>query len=360
MVIPLSLVLVLGADAKSIQDDERVVFFPTCGRLIEDGETWEVEVHGWIYEPEEGSLTRSALLDLIGNAAGFDDADIHGPLFRRRAGLFVCDNERGKLIRIRVGDGQHPAGESAASGHFRTVLRLSRADVDRLLARQDGVRDRLLFGAVTREGDARRFPGEVHLIPEAGISVVSDVDDTIKLSDVRNRKALLENTFLREFREVPGMAERYAAWSRKGARFHYVSASPWQLYSDLSDFMRDKGFPAGSFHMKSVRLNDGTALDLLDAPDELKRTYIEELMLQYPRRRFILVGDSGEVDPEVYGEVGRKHPDQVERIFIRDVTGEKRDAPRYRKAFEGLPAGVWVLFEDAAELPESLKSSGRP
>ena len=360
MVLGLTCALVLLGDAKSIQEDERVVFFPTCGRLIDDGETWEVEVHGWIYEPEEGSITRSALLDLIGNAAGFDDADIDGSLFRRRAGLFVCDNERGKRIQVRVGEGQHPAGESAANGHFRTVLRLARADVERLVARQEGVRDRLLFGAVTREGDARRFPGEVHLIPEKGISVVSDVDDTIKLSDVRNRKALLENTFLREFRDVPGMAERYSAWSRKGARFHYVSASPWQLYSDLSDFMRDEGFPPGSFHMKSVRLADATVLDLLDAPDELKRTYIEELMVQYPRRRFILVGDSGEVDPEVYGEVGRKHPDQVERIFIRDVTGEKRDAPRYAKAFEGLRPEIWVLFEDAAELPEALKTSGGP
>jgi hypothetical protein len=356
MVIGLTIVLVLAGDAKSIQDDEQVVFFPTCGRLIEDGETWEVEVHGWIYEPEEGSIIRLALLDLIGNVAGFDDADIDGPFFRKRAGLFVCDNERGKRIQIRVGSEEHPAGESAANGHFRSVLRLARADVDRLVRRQEGVRDRLLYGAVTREGDARRFVGEVHLIPETGLSVVSDVDDTIKHSDVRNRRALLENTFLKEFKEVPGMAERYSAWARGGARFHYVSASPWQLYPALADFIRDEGFPAGSFHMKSLRLKDTTALELLDAPDELKRSYIEELMVQFPRRRFLLVGDSGEVDPEVYGEIGRRHPDQVERIFIRDVTGEKRDAPRYGKAFEGLRPETWVLFEDAAELPEALKS----
>lgn len=354
MLLPLTCVLALSGDAKSIQDDEHVVFFPTCGRLIESGETWEVEVHGWIYEPEEGSITRGALLDIFGHIAGFDNADLDGPIFRKRAGLFVCDNERGKRIQIRVGSEEHPAGESAASGHFRGVLRLARADVDRLVARQKGVRDRLLYGAVTREGDARRFAGEVHLIPETGLSVVSDVDDTIKHSDVRNRRALLENTFLKEFKEVPGMAERYSAWARGGARFHYVSASPWQLYPALSDFIHDEGFPAGSFHMKSLRLKDATVLELLDSPDELKRTYIEELMVQFPRRRFLLVGDSGEVDPEVYGEIGRRHPGQVERIFIRDVTGEKRDALRYRKAFEGLRPEIWVIFEDAAELPESL------
>ena len=351
MLQTLTCILVLAGDATSIQDDERVVFFPTCGRLIEGGETWEMEVHGWIYEPEEGSIARSVLLELFGNIAGFDDLDIEGPLFRRRAGLFVCDNERGKRVRIRLGDVEHPAGESAANGHFRAVLRLARADVDRLVRRQEGVRDRLLYGAMTKAGDARRFSGEVHLIPETGLSVVSDVDDTIKHSDVRNRRALLENTFLKEFKEVPGMAERYSAWARGGARFHYVSASPWQLYADLADFIRDAGFPAGSFHMKSLRLKDTTALELLDSPDELKRTYIEELMVQFPRRRFVLVGDSGEVDPEVYGEIGRRHPDQVERIFIRDVTGEKRNAPRYAKAFEGVRPEVWALFEDAAELP---------
>jgi hypothetical protein len=350
-------VLAALADASSIQDDEQVVFFPTCGRLLE--EEWELEVHGWIHEPEEGSISRSAILDLFGEIAGFEDEDTESPLFRTRAGLFVADNERGKRISIRLGEKEHAVGESAANGHFRATLRVPRAEVDRAVSDQGGARDRVLYVAVTRRGDSRRFEGEVHLISEKGLTVVSDIDDTIKHSNVRDRKALLENTFCREFRDVPGMAGRYAAWARGGARFHYVSASPWQLYPSIAELVREKGFPAGSFHMKSVRLKDSTALDLLDESHELKRAYIEELMVRYPARRFVLVGDSGEADPEVYGEVARRHADQVERIFIRDVTEEKREAPRYGKAFADVRPEVWTIFVDAAELPEALKPAGR-
>jgi phosphatidate phosphatase APP1 len=73
--------------------------------------------------------------------------------------------------------------------------------------------------------------------------VVFDVDDTIKISDVRNKKALLTNTFLKEFVPVPGLAEVYTRWADLGASFHYVSASPWQLHSSLADFFKSAGLP---------------------------------------------------------------------------------------------------------------------
>ena len=66
--------------------------------------------------------------------------------------------------------------------------------------------------------------------------------------------------------------------------------------------------------------------------------------------RFVLVGDSGEQDPEVYGGIARKHPGQVSAIFIRNVTGEKPESDRFRKAFEAIPQDRWRVFEQAAEL----------
>ena len=80
------------------------------------------------------------------------------------------------------------------------------------------------------------------------------------------------------------------------------------------------------------------------------------LMSQSPNRRFVLVGDSGEKDPEIYGALARQHPKQVTQIFIRDVTSEPPSAARYRKAFRELPDGLWQVFQK----PDSLKLNPKP
>lgn len=95
---------------------------------------------------------------------------------------------------------------------------------------------------MTRPDDGRVFKGSVQLVSPTGISVVSDIDDTIKETHVLNRHELAANTFLREFRGVPGMADLFRRWAAGDhIVFHYVSGSPWQLYPALSDFLRRDG-----------------------------------------------------------------------------------------------------------------------
>jgi phosphatidate phosphatase APP1 len=178
--------------------------------------------------------------------------------------------------------------------------------------------------------------------------VISDVDDTVKVSQVRDRRELLANTFLRAFRGVPGMAEAYRQWAADGAAFHYVSASPWQLYAPLARFLAAERFPEGSFHLKLFRVKDSSFFDLYANPEVYKRRTIEPILKTYPRRKFVLVGDSGEEDPEIYGALAREHPGQIVRILIRDVTGEQADAERYRIAFRGVEADRWMVFREAS------------
>jgi phosphatidate phosphatase APP1 len=68
----------------------------------------------------------------------------------------------------------------------------------------------------------------------------------------------------------------------------------------------------------------------------------------FPKRRFILVGDSGEKDPEIYGALARSQPGRIVGIFIRDVTGDA--AARYEAAFRGVPRETWAVFKDPAEV----------
>ena len=83
---------------------------------------------------------------------------------------------------------------------------------------------------------------------------------------------------------------------------------------------------------------------------ETKPPQIEAILTKYPGHRFILIGDSGEDDPEVYAEALHRHPAQIARIYIRNVTAARRDDARFAKAFAGVEAAQWVLFEDAGEI----------
>mmetsp|Transcript_42048 Transcript_42048/g.127522 ORF Transcript_42048/g.127522 Transcript_42048/m.127522 type:complete len:432 (-) Transcript_42048:895-2190(-) len=367
-----------------IARDERVVFFPTAARRVvaaappvaaaededEDEEgvddggdesssspsalssssttCWEVPIHGWIFEPEERSLRRRAFVSLLRSSFQLDKGDEASEILARRIRPFLVDNERGKKLSIKIGGRVHQLPRSKANGHFRAVLRVDDSDLS-----EDDVdgAGRLSYEAITRKGDERTFAGESYLLEETGLSVVSDIDDTVKLSDVLDKKTLIRNTFLKEFESVPGMSDVYRRWAdERNARFHFVSSSPWQLFEDLRSFLTEDGFPSlSTFHLKSVRLKDRTVLNLLKDPKENKVQVIESILSSYPKRTFVLVGDTGERDPEVYGEVARRYPNQVLRVFLRNVTGETKGSARFTKAFAGVSGSKWSLVgEDPA------------
>ena len=102
-------------------------------------------------------------------------------------------------------------------------------------------------------------------------------------------------------------------------------------------------------------MKNKTFLSLFADPEKYKRAVIEPLLKRFPNRRFILIGDSGERDPEIYAALARNYPRQIERIVIRDVTGEPRTAPRYEKIFRGLPPERWQIFISPPELGASFE-----
>jgi phosphatidate phosphatase APP1 len=98
-------------------------------------------------------------------------------------------------------------------------------------------------------------------------------------------------------------------------------------------------------------------LNLFADPKKYKLEIIESMLNAFPDRRFVLIGDSGELDPEIYAVVARKYPRQIVRIWIRDVTGEPASAERYKRAFPDLPGDVWQVFQSPAELPPIDRSA---
>lgn len=170
------------------------------------------------------------------------------------------------------------------------------------------------------------FPGYIDIIEPYGISIISDIDDTIKVTDILDGKdAILTNTFFKTAVEVPHMNEVYRSWASEGAHVHYVSNSPWQVYPALSEFITNKQFPQGSVHLRAV----STQELIRGKPGKHKLEMIPKILQDFPHRKFILVGDSGEIDPEVYQQIYNQYPDQIIKIFIHDVTSQRaRDADK--------------------------------
>jgi hypothetical protein len=328
-----------------IKSDERVIFFPTAASLSDDGKFWIVPIHGWIFEPEEFDWWRTPLVRDLRRGVDVTEGEASAALFEKRFRAFLVDNERGKRIGIRIAGKEHVLPPSSPNGHILDEIRIPVEDVKFVAGNS-----RISFEVMMPAGNEREFGGVVHCLAPEGISVISDIDDTIKISDVRNKRELLRNTFAREFRAVDGMAEEYQKWATDGAEFHYISASPWQLYEPLAEFIDATAFPGGTFHLKTFRAKDSTALDLFADPLGHKLPVIESLFERFPKRTFILVGDSGEKDPEIYGRVARKYPHQVRQIFIRDVTDKPSDAARYGEAFADIPGEVWHVFSNPAVL----------
>ena len=335
-----------------VKPDESVVFLSGLGHEQADG--WHLEIHGWVFESEY----HKPLTSLFRRAVGIRDDELTAAeqkTFRERAQFFLVDNERNKSVAVQIGQMIFNLPNSTPNGHFQTNLHLLSEDLERfgligLLTNRVAQ-----FQMTSANQRLRPATGVIQIIPATGLSVISDIDDTIKVSSVRDHRELLRNTFCRPYKAVPGMAALYQTWEKTAdARFHYVSASPWQLYVPLSEFVQTNGFPDGTYHLKTFRLKDHTAFDLFKSPEQFKVGAIEPLVKEFPQRYFVLVGDSGEKDPEIYAALARKFPNQISRVFIRDITGDGRDSKRYQNAFSGVATNLWKIFVEPKEVAPEI------
>ena len=334
-----------------------IVFFPTYARRTSSG--WQAAVAGMVTRPlPQRSRRRALAVAVLKRLLDLSDAELDTVVFRRRADSFLFQRVAGRRLRVAVGDRIVEVGPSDKSGHFQAEFPLD-DDFAAAHARPAAGGCRWLTYTLVPDADLDEpapetvGAGRIQLVEETGNSVISDIDDTVKVSNVADRRELLKNTLLREFVPVPGMPEAFSRWEAAGAAFHYVSASPWQLSNCLCSFLGAAGLPAGSMHLKLFRLKDSTPLGRLTSRKRSKRRAIEQIMRDFPRRRFTLVGDSGERDPEVYAAVARRRPEQVAGVFIRrvpDRAAASHVSLRFDKLARRLPAGGLQTFVDAADL----------
>ncbi|GKU01916.1 actin cytoskeleton organization and biogenesis [Fusarium langsethiae] len=167
---------------------------------------------------------------------------------------------------------------------------------------------------------------EIKVIEPYGVSLISDIDDTVKKSNISaGAKEIFRNTFIRDLADlsVEGVKEWYNKMANMGVSIHYCSNSPWQLFPVLASFFKIHGLPPGSLHLKQY---SGMLQGIFEPVAERKRSTLTRLLRDFPERMFILVGDSGEADLEVYTELALSNPGRILAVFIRDVTTPEETA----------------------------------
>lgn len=207
------------------------------------------------------------------------------------------------------------------SGYFHAAFRLPQA-----LASSGWHAVRLtLQDPAPRAGAPAEAEARV-LVPPASarFGVISDIDDTVLWSNVTSKLRMLKmlamsNAHTRK--PFKGVTAFYRALhdgpdGGAGNPLFYVSSSPWHLYTPLVDFLESQSLPLGPLLLKELGVRS-----LFGAGSHMdhKLTHIRQIVETYPQLPFVLIGDSGQQDPEIYREVVRRYPERIRAIYIRSV-----------------------------------------
>ena len=195
--------------------------------------------------------------------------------------------------------------------------------------------------------------GEVFVPPPAMRHVViSDIDDTIMFTGVLNKAMMMWRLFMQSAESrvaFPGVAELYRAFhlgpdDNERNALIYVSRAPWSLYDTLEAFFKLHDIPVGPI----LFLREwGLTLQhpLPRRAKEHKAMLIRRMLAIYDDMPFVLIGDSGQKDPEIYAELVEEHPGRVHAVYIRNVGhGPERDRAIETLAEKVAEAGSTLLL----------------
>ncbi|MGX5173029.1 phosphatidate phosphatase App1 family protein [Aliikangiella sp. IMCC44653] len=319
-----------------------------------EGDDWVIPLNVWFSKPPHWAsrLTGKAARAVIARQAGHDELSRwQKERFNQVSHDFLANNKSAQTLTLQFLNDPRKAEfsfiqngqmlKSDLNGNLLAELRISNSHVKAILNAQNSTKG---WASFVIKGQPIENIGRVRFIEPQGVSVISDIDDTIKLTNIPlGRKTVLNNTFFKPFMFAQTMQQMYQSFDSRVA-FHYLSGAPWQLYRPLKSAMfHGNAFPLGSFHMKRVRVNPFSSSSYKDVARliqdgskqvtyEQKLQQIEQIFRHFPQRQFILIGDSGEKDPEVYRQIKARFPEQVLEIKIRDIVNAAHCSPERLKS----------------------------
>lgn len=187
-----------------------------------------------------------------------------------------------------------------------------------------------------------------YLVPPTGLTIISDIDDILRVTKIYQPKEGLLNTFARPFTPWMNMPSIYANWSASisNMHFHYLTTTPEQATRNYMDFIY-KTYPLGSFDTRPLNFSD------VSATLHIRRFLLDKIFRTFPKRKFVLVADTSNHDVMVaYPQLFKDYPGQVACIFLRNTSatdsGDK--FPYDTSGFKGIPQNNYMFFK----VPEDL------
>lgn len=211
------------------------------------------------------------------------------------------------------------------------------------------------------DGMPVRAQGRVRIVaPQSEFGVISDIDDTVVYTGVTSRLQMARTVFLRNAHTrlpLEGVAAFYQALQAGSTGFghnplFYVSGSPWNLYDLFTQFFEINEIPAGPLIFRDWGLSQDSFLSIRHS--HFKLNAIRRILESYPALPFILIGDSGEEDPEIYAEVAQDYPGRILAVYIhvvqrvgRKVTHDRRSEllGRLAREVESLGSRMFLSAE---------------
>ncbi|HET7008149.1 MAG TPA: phosphatase domain-containing protein [Candidatus Binatia bacterium] len=232
---------------------------------------------------------------------------------------FESDEVPGARVRARF-QGTDTEATSDEEGYFNFTIQPTR----RLEAnRWQEVELELLEPTVPEAPPVRATARVLAPSAEAKFGIISDIDDTVISSHVGNKlkmllTVLLSNEHTRKpFEGVAGFyqALQLGADAREDNPIFYVSNSAWNLYPVLLEFLKLQKIPLGPLLLRDF----GDHLLFSKEPESHKKANIKMILESFPHLPFVLIGDSGERDPEIYRDVVKDYPTRIRAVYIRSV-----------------------------------------
>lgn len=206
------------------------------------------------------------------------------------------------------------------------------------------------------------------LVPpvSAEIGIISDLDDTVVRTDAASVLRMARTVFLGNARTrvpFPGVAAFYQALQQGAGRaafnpIFYVSSSPWNLYDLLTEFLTVQKIPLGPLMLRDWGI---TPEELLPTGHGVhKLGAIRRILNLYPGLPFVLIGDSGQEDPEIYHKVVHDFPNRIAAVYIRNVsaTPERPKAIRTLAVEVERAGSTLLLMDDTLAAAEHAAAQG--
>ncbi len=198
--------------------------------------------------------------------------------------------------------------------------------------------------------------------PAQRFGIVSDVDDTVMVTALPRPLLAGWNTFVLDEharRPVPGMAVLYERLVRShpGSPVVYLSTGAWNVAPALTRFLSRNLYPPGP-----LLLTDwGPTHDRwFRNGRQHKEESLRRLAQEFPEVRWLLVGDDGQHDEDIYGRFAAEHPDSVAAVAIRQLSAGEAVFAGGRSRSGPVAGGTapWVYAPDGAGLSDQLEGAG--